>query len=532
MEKFFNTAGPIKPELHYRIPSFERLDWDDVQMLIASQKYFLLHAPRQTGKTSALLEMMEALNQGDTYHAVYANIEGAQVARNNIESGIDTVCHVIAGAARIYLQESRLEKWYNESGLRIGAGNRLHALLAHWAEISDKPVVLFLDEVDALVGDTLISLLRQIRSGYAQRPEMFPQSIVLCGVRDIKDYRIHQGNGDIITGGSAFNIKSKSLLISNFSPDEVYALWQQHTAATGQTFAAEIFPQLWEDTAGQPWLVNALAYELTWEDRALRDRAVPITLEHYHAARERLICSRTTHLDQLADKLREERVYRVVSSILSGSDAAIINVSPDDQSYVEDLGLIVSRPQLRIANRIYREIIPRELIWVVQSRITQQTSWFVTPDRRLDMPKLLTAFQQFFREHSKSWIEQFQYKEAGPQLLMQAFLQRIINGGGRLNREYALARKRTDLAIEWPLDEERGFFGPVQRIVIELKIRYGALETLIAKGVEQTADYADGFAAQEAYLIIFNRDPKISWEEKIWQRDEICGTRKIGVWGM
>ncbi|MEA3545903.1 MAG: AAA-like domain-containing protein, partial [Thermodesulfobacteriota bacterium] len=481
MEKFFNTAGPIKPELHYRIPSLERLDWDEVQMLIASQKYFLLHAPRQTGKTSALLEMMETLNRGDTYHAVYANIEGAQAARNNIESGIDTVCSVVAHSAETYLNEERLVQWLFEgSGKQIDVADRLNKLLSYWAKISSKPVVLFLDEVDALVGDTLISLLRQIRSGYAQRPTMFPQSIVLCGVRDIKDYRIHQGNGDIITGGSAFNIKAASLTLGNFTRDEVHNLWQQHTAATGQTFAEEIFPELWEDTTGQPWLVNALAYELTWEDRSLRDRTVPITLEHYYAARERLICSRATHLDQLTDKLREERVHRVISALLAADDTASINVPPDDQSYVEDLGLIVSRPQLCIANRIYREIIPRELTWVVQSRITQQSHWFITADHRLDMPKLLTAFQQFFREHSKSWIEQFQYKEAGPQLLMQAFLQRIINGGGRINREYALGRKRTDLTIEWPLDEKQGFFGPVQRIVIELKIRYGALDSVIA----------------------------------------------------
>ena len=158
--KLFNTSGPIKAELHYRIPSFERLDWEEIQVLIASQKYFLLHAPRQTGKTSALLEMMAELNLGDTYRAVYANIEGAQVARNNVDAGIDTVCHVIAGSAMVYLQESRLEKWYIENGLQIGSGNRLHALLRYWAEISDKPVVLFLDEVDALIGDTLISLLR------------------------------------------------------------------------------------------------------------------------------------------------------------------------------------------------------------------------------------------------------------------------------------------------------------------------------------------------------------------------------------
>jgi hypothetical protein len=122
--------------------------------------------------------------------------------------------------------------------------------------------------------------------------------------------------------------------------------------------------------------------------------------------------------------------------------------------------------------------------------IEQEQSWYLTPERRLDMSKLLAAFQQFFRENGDSWVERFDYKEAGPQLLMQAFLQRIINGGGRIGREYALGRRRTDLFIEWPSDAARGFHGPMQKIVIELKLKYPGqgLANTLARGLEQTAD--------------------------------------------
>jgi hypothetical protein len=136
------------------------------------------------------------------------------------------------------------------------------------------------------------------------------------------------------------------------------------------------------------------------------------------------------------------------------------------------------------------------------------------------MPKLLSAFQQFYRENSDIWLEQFNYREAGPQLLMQAFLQRIINGGGRINREYALGRKRTDIFIEWPIDETQGFYGEVQRIVVELKIKRGALETVITEGIKQTNSYADTVGAKEQYLVIFDRTPNMPWEEKIWQKEE------------
>jgi hypothetical protein len=530
MEKFFNTAGPIKPNWHYHIPLLERLDWPEVQHLIANGKYFVLHAPRQTGKTSTLLAMMEALNHQGEYAALYANIEGAQAARGNSVQGIDAICSAIANAIRLYLKNQHIFDWLNSIGKEQATQDKLRQLLTYWAEQTDKPTVLFLDEVDALVGDTLISLLRQIRAGYAQRPEAFPQSVVLCGVRDVRDYRIQSSNSEIITGGSAFNIKAKSLRMGHFDPTEVRQLLLKHTQATGQVFEDAIFPELWEDTHGQPWLVNALAYEMTWEDREARDRTVRLTPERYQAARERLIQSRATHLDQLTDKLKEPRVHRVIAAILQSEDAEL-NASSDDLQYCEDLGLIATRPQLRIANRIYQEVIPRELTWPKQVVICHEQAWYLDAERRLDFPKLLTAFQQFFREHADIWLRGFDYKEAGPQLLLQAFLQRIINGGGRIHREYALGRKRTDLFIEWPLDETQGFYGPVQRIVIELKLLRKSLEQTIQDGLQQTADYADRVNAEAAYLLIFDRTPNQDWDNKIWRQTHTLNTRSIQVWG-
>ena len=181
--------------------------------------------------------------------------------------------------------------------------------------------------------------VRQLRKGYNQRPAAFPQSLILCGVRDVKDYRIQQADGEIITGGSAFNIKAESLRMGNFSQQEVSLLYRQHSEETGQVFAPEIFPEVWEDTQGQPWLVNALAYEMAWKDKAARDRDRDISLEQYQAARERLIQSRATHLDQLADKLRENRVRRTIAQLLSG-EATGFQVPTDDLQYLEDLGLI------------------------------------------------------------------------------------------------------------------------------------------------------------------------------------------------
>lgn len=135
---------------------------------------------------------------------------------------------------------------------------------------------------------------------------------------------------------------------------------------------------------------------------------------------------------------REKRVRRIIQPILAGKDQPE-QLIEDDVQYVEDLGLIKTKGQLRIANGIYREIIPRSLIYTTQLTISHEPAWYIVPDNGcLDMDKLLTAFQDFFRKHSEHWIDRFDYKEAGPQLLLQGFLQRIVNGGGRVEREYGI----------------------------------------------------------------------------------------------
>jgi hypothetical protein len=526
MSRTFNTAGPSVPGKHYMIDPLTRIDLAEIEDLIAKERYFVLHAPRQTGKTTSLLALMHHLNQRSDYRACYANIQDAHSAGNDVAMGLRAVCIKIASAALDYLGDDRLRSWFKEAWEDGGAIAALGGLLARWSRSSDRPVVLMLDEVDALVGETLKSVLLQIRSGYVQRPNSFPQTVILCGVKDIQDY-------PLVSTASPFNILAKSLRLGNFSPLQTQALWLQHQEETGQQIEPAIFPKLWEDTRGQPWLVNALGNEATWEDQELRDRSKPVTLEHYFRARERLIQARATHLNQLAHRLQEDRVRPIISDILQGKT---VNTSypADDLRYVEDLGLIETQPEIRIANRIYQEVIPRELTRSTQLAFPQQTAWYVRGDGRLDFPKLLAAFQRYFRKNSDSWMGSEKYREAGAQLLMQTFLQRIANGEGRIDREYALGSGRVDLCAQWPLDRKQGFHGPVQKVAIELKVvrDHDGLDATLAKGIEQLSAYAGKLGADESYLVLFDQRPGKTWEERIWQRTERHASHVIGIWGM
>lgn len=524
--RFFNTAGPVRCDIHYCLPPLERFDLNEVLRMIGQQKYFVLHAPRQTGKTSSMLALMEYLNREGRYRCLYVNVEIAQAAREDVKRGMRAILSALGSRAQRMVNDTFPGEIWEQALNQHGEDMALNQVLTSWAEQSSKPLVLLIDEIDSLVGDTLISVLRQLRAGYDRRPASFPQSIVLCGVRDVRDYRIHSSrNKTIITGGSAFNVKAKSLRLGNFARHEVEKLYRLHTDETGQLFEDGALALAWELTEGQPWLVNALGYEVCFEMEAGRDRAVPVTEEMMEEARERMILRRETHLDQLVDKLGEERVRRVIEPILAG-ETQPARLPDDDVQYVRDLGLISTDDQLRIANRIYQEVIPRALTYTTQLTITQRPSWYVRPDGTLDVDKLLAAFQEFFREHSEHWLERFDYKEAGPQLLMQAFLQRIVNGGGRVEREYGLGRKRTDLLVRWPYD------GGEQRVVIELKIRRGRLERVIEEGLEQTWGYVDRCGAEEAHLVILDRDTGKAWEEKIFRREEEYRGHEITVWGM
>ena len=526
--RFFNTAGPIRREEHYHVPPLERLDADELRLLVRQRKYFVLHAPRQTGKTSALLALRDELNGAGEVRCVYVNVEGAQTAREDVAAGMRAILSALAAGARHALGDEWLAAAWPGILERAGPHDALRETLSRWAESDAKPIVLLMDEIDALIGDTLLAVLRQLRAGYPERPRRFPQCVVLCGVRDVRDYRIRSGvENAIVAGGSAFNVRAASLRLGDFAPADVESLLAQHTAETGQPFTAEARATIWELTRGQPWLVNALAYEACFHDRQGRDRSRPITAAAVQDAREQLIRNRETHLDQLADKLQEERVRRVIEPLLSGAPPAG-TILADDIEYVRDLGLVRPDDPLAIANPIYREVIPRELTFPAQATLTDDPAWYVGADGALQADRLLAAFQAFFREHSEHWMERVQYKEAGPQLLLQAFLQRIVNSGGRVEREYGLGRMRTDLLVVWPRDGDPG----AQKVVIECKVLRRSLDETLRDGLRQTRAYMDRCAAVEGHLVIFDREAGKAWDRKVYRREEAGGGASITVWGM
>ena len=505
--RFFNTEGPVRPDDHYAIQPLDRVDVDELLSLIRTKRYFVLHAPRQTGKTSALIALRDLLNSGEAgdFRCVHTNVEVGQVARDDTARGIRAILSRLAMRARLLGDHFPHESWLDVLEAS-GPDDALGDLLSNWCVANPTPLVLLVDEIDSLVGDTLLSVLRQLRAGYEQRPEGFPQSVVLCGVRDIRDYRIRSSTGEVIAGGSPFNVAAKSLRMGDFTEAETRALMAQHTEETGQRFSEAAVEAVWTQTCGQPWLVNALCAGACFDNKAGRDRSRTIEVDDIHAAREELILARRTHLDQLAHKLEEERVRRVVEPMLSGGEA---RHHARDLEYLRDLGLVAVADPPRIANPIYREVVPRELGYVLQSSLDIHTRWYVDGDGRLNMTKLLTAFGTFFGEHAEHWLAQLgAYREAAPQLILQSYLQRVVNSGGRIEREYGLGRGRTDLLVLWP--REAGQPSDLwERFVVECKVLRDSDRKSLARtvecGVKQTLGYMEQCGAEEGHLVVMDR---------------------------
>ena len=495
--RFFNITGSCDPVRHYMIPAERRLP--GLEALIAKGAYFVVHAPRQTGKTTAMKALARRLTAEGRYAALRFSCQNAQVFPDDVGAAELAVWSQIKESARGALPEPLRPP----PQMMDAPGGFLQAQLARWAEVCPRPLVLIFDEIDAVAGQSLRSILSQLRTGFDDRPGAFPWSVILCGMRDVRDYKAASGGDPARLGTSSpFNIKEESLRIVNFTEAELRELYAQHTAETGQAFTEKALQRAWTLTQGQPWLCNALAREV------VEKIAVPpgeaITAAHVDAAKERLILARATHLDSLLARLREKPVRRILGPVLAGT----LRKNPTfdaDFEYVTDLGLVAPRPPPRIANPIYQEVILRVLASPVEGMIDADPGSYVRSSGRFDLRRLLRDFAEFWKENSEVLTGTVDYREVAPQLVLMAYLHRLVNGGGYIAREVGVGRKRIDLMVRWPYRNRAGKRA-VQREALELKVWRDRDKKgdPLAAGLVQLDAYLARLELSRGVLVIFD----------------------------
>ena len=524
MEKYFNIAGPCIPGEHYMLPALDRLP--EIRRLVARRQYFVIHAPRQTGKTTAIKALVREINAKGEMVALYCTLETLQNAKDPARAAM-AIASLLRSNAENALPDIFAEKpdsfcVREPSSMYAAESLAVRETLTALCRRAGKPLVVFFDEADCLFGDVLISFLRQLRDGYVNREDVpFPSSIALVGMLDVRDYKAQiRPDGESLGQISPFNIISKDMMLRNFTADEVAALYAQHREATGQTFAPGALDKVMEFSGGQPWLVNALARECVEEIHDFR-YGEPVTAEDIETAKETIIRRRDTHVDSLMERLREPRVRRIVEPVILGEQLGDVSVNDEDYRYVQDLGLLREvNGALVPSNKMYAEIIGRYLSRDEQTRMAQsipQTPW-ATADG-LDMPGLMAAFQKFWRENSGADRRAYEYGEATPHLVLMAFLQRVTNGNGHICREMALGSRRLDLCVEY-----RG-----RRYAVEVKTsRNFAGEN----SYRQLAGYLDKLGLSEGWMPIFDEDKTKPWDEKLYNRDVPFDGKTLHIVGL
>jgi hypothetical protein len=496
----FNTTGPCERERNYLVPPEPRLP--DARKLVSQGLYFVVHAPRQTGKTTCLLALSRALTAEGQYAALTFSCETGEPFGDRVSA----VEQVILDDLRMKSGSLPVECRPPEPWPPAPEGRQFATALSVWAATCPRPLVLFLDEIDALAGESLKSVLRQLRSGFGERPQKFPWSVALCGLRDVRDYKAASGGDPTRLGTSSpFNVKVKSLRLGDFTSGQVSDLYGQHAEETGQVFLPDALDRAFDLTRGQPWLVNALGREIVEELGV--PPSEPITVAHVEEAKERLILARQTHLDSLVARLNERRVRRFLEPMLAGSvDLDWDTTFDDDLLYCRDLGLLTAADPIRVANPIYHEIIVRVLTRPAEAQCFLEPHSFVLPDGRLDLSRLLREFAGFWQEHGDILSGNMPYHEVAPHLVLMGFLQRVVNGGGFIDREYGVGRGRIDLLVRWPYPDPDGRRA-WQREAVELKVRATGQPDPLAKGLVQLDGYLGGLGLDTGVLVIFDRRP-------------------------
>jgi len=517
MLKFFNKTGPCDPGWHYMLPPADRIVGAQLDRYLRHQLFWVLHAPRQTGKTTFLMSWARELNAKGEYAACYVSVERCQGKTDDAAATPIFVDSVRWGAKLCGLPIP--ESFDTAPGVALASSMQTLA-----QQVAPKPLVVFFDEVDVLEGETLVSFLRQLRHGFSGRGVgLFPVSIALAGMRDLKDYIILAKDGKNVNPGSPFNIKADSATLGNFSRKDVADLFAQRTEETGQRITPEALAYVWEQSRGQPWIVNSLFERATL--RVLRETDFsPVELHHVQEAREQIVEARETHLDALEYRLDNPEIYHIVATLINGG-IDMEMAKTEGFRLAMDLGLISNESGAwTVANPIYREVLARRLTFGYQINIPGDTFRWQHPDGSLDMDSLLLEFQKFWRRNSELWEQKSDYTEVFPQLLLMAFLQRLLNGGGHINREYALGRGRLDLLVEY-----RG-----AEFLIEIKLLRDCdpPKDLLEEGLAQTKRYRDSINTSiPSYLLIFDRrsgDKKAPWDDRVYWR-ETDGVTVVGL---
>ncbi|MBK9261914.1 MAG: ATP-binding protein [Polyangiaceae bacterium] len=483
MPRRFNTAGPNDSARHTTISARSRVPalWE----IIEQGSFFVLHAPRQMGKTTLLLDLAAAINREKTHVAAVVSLEpGASFP------GVD--------AAELAM----LDSWRYDFAAYLPAdvpaprwpdappGNRIGAALSAFAQECPRPLVLFLDGLDTLSRDVRVSVIRQIRAGKPRRPKGFPWSIGFASLRDPRELDSAQGPSSATNPISSISLEAEVIALPPLSREQVGQLCESLSEQLTQPVLSTAMDRIFDLTQGAPFLVNSLAQRII---EFQETRKGPVTASDVDKAREVLLERRGGLLDEVAERMRDARFKTLLEQLTAGT---LRDLSSEEGRAAVDLGIARELPDgsVQFANPIWRLFAAKQLPTARSSLFsTDKPSW-VRPDGRLDPAKLLDTFLEFWRRHGDQVFAGATYGELSP-LVLTAFLNGIVKSGGLIEREYALGRGRMDVCIR-----QGG-----SALAMVVKVRRDRDADPVVEGLTQVDESLARHGIEDGWLVIFDR---------------------------
>lgn len=484
MPRRFNTAGPNDSARHSTISARSRVPalWD----IVEQGNYFVLHAPRQMGKTTLLFDLAAEINREKAHVAAVVSLEpgAAFPAVDAAELAmLDSWRYDLAA----YLpSEISVPRWPNAP-----PGNRIGAALSAFAQECPRPIVLLIDGLDTLSRDVRMSVIRQIRAGKPRRPRGFPWAIGIASLRDPRELDSPtQGPTSAAVPTSSMSLEAEVIPLPPFTREHVGQLCESLAEQLGQPVLETAVDRIFEQTSGVPYLVSLFAHRML---EMFEQRKGPLTAADVDRARDVILERRGGLFDEVADRMRDARFKALLEQVPQGT---VRDLSSEEARAAVDLGVVRedSDGTVQYTNPLWRNFVTRFFPTTKSSIFTNDKPVWVRSDGRLDPEKLLETFVDFWRRHGDQVFAGATYGELSP-LVLTAFLNGIVKKGGLIEREYALGRGRMDVCIR-----QGG-----SAVALVVKVRRDRDVDPVVEGLAQVDESLGRHGIQDGWLVIFDR---------------------------
>jgi len=491
-KRTFEKSGTVNPESSYYVPleNVVNTDNQDMKTMVDKGRYFSIFAPRQSGKTTFLEEFCSQLHQDSTYIAItlcfqdysklditgfYSEIE--QDLYDQLMNRLrDIHCETTETVNR-FLKSQHLTDHISFSAFL----EELNQVIPH------KKIAIFIDEFEGIPLKELENFLNTLRSLYHKYKTARVKSLYsvgLVGVRNITRLTA--------IGVFPYNISDR-VKFPSFSLKNVRDLYRQYTEETNQPFTEEAVKKVFEETAGQPWLVNRLGSILTVNIKP--ETVEPIDEKDVEQAIQLLLREKNNHFHHLYEKVKP---YKETFMEIAFS-AVEYYPQDEEQTWLEEYGLIRDRDgHAVVANNIYKARFLKALFKEVTTDEDVSPRKYALPGDRLDMKRILLNFGRYISRIGVKafYTEEKPYEKTGQFLLTAWLYQLVEKGNGEMQHELLNWLGVLDILLTYKN----------QKYIIETKVnRYEDISLILEEGIRQvTQKYLATEAASEGYLVIFD----------------------------